>query len=226
MRERRELRDSVGVLAVAPAEAARLAGVGRTTIYEAIGAGALKSVKIGKAPADHHRSTEGVAACARGCRVTASRAAVLAQALGGRRRPAARGWRAVPAHDDREPSSRSRMAEGKVLVRCHAGCDQHDVIAALRNAASGKRLQGHPFALRNARQVRGAGRRCPEVSNRSERALAIWRQTDRRQARRSRLSPLARARHSVAAFNPLPCRAEASLGRRLAGDGGARDARA
>jgi excisionase family DNA binding protein len=32
---------------VAPAEAARLTGVGRTTIYEAIGAGALKSVKIG-----------------------------------------------------------------------------------------------------------------------------------------------------------------------------------
>jgi excisionase family DNA binding protein len=36
------------VLAVAPAEAARLTGVGRTTIYEAIGAGALRSVKIGK----------------------------------------------------------------------------------------------------------------------------------------------------------------------------------
>ena len=48
MREYRELRDSAGVLAVAPAEAARLTGLGRTTIYEAIGAGALKSVKIGK----------------------------------------------------------------------------------------------------------------------------------------------------------------------------------
>ena len=47
-REQRQLRDSVGVLAVAPAEAARLAGLGRTTIYEAIGAGALRSVKIGK----------------------------------------------------------------------------------------------------------------------------------------------------------------------------------
>ena len=42
------LQDSVGVLAVAPAEAARLAGVGRTTLYEAIGTGELKSVKIGK----------------------------------------------------------------------------------------------------------------------------------------------------------------------------------
>jgi excisionase family DNA binding protein len=35
-------------LAVSPAEAARLAGVGRTTIYEAIGSGALRSLKIGK----------------------------------------------------------------------------------------------------------------------------------------------------------------------------------
>jgi excisionase family DNA binding protein len=48
MREQRELRNSAGVLAVSPGEAARLAGVGRTTIYEAIGAGALRSVKIGK----------------------------------------------------------------------------------------------------------------------------------------------------------------------------------
>src|SRR5262245_13753378 len=35
-------------LAVSPAEAARLAGIGRTTIYEAIGSGALRSVKTGK----------------------------------------------------------------------------------------------------------------------------------------------------------------------------------
>ena len=47
-REHRELRDSIGVLAVAPDEAARLAGVGRTTLYAAIGAGALRSIKIGK----------------------------------------------------------------------------------------------------------------------------------------------------------------------------------
>ena len=47
-REHREPRDSVGVLAVTPDEAARLAGVGRTTLYAAIGAGALRSIKIGK----------------------------------------------------------------------------------------------------------------------------------------------------------------------------------
>ena len=35
-------------LAVSPAEAARLAGLGRTTIYAALGSGALKSIKIGK----------------------------------------------------------------------------------------------------------------------------------------------------------------------------------
>jgi excisionase family DNA binding protein len=35
-------------LAVSPAEAARLAGLGRTSIYSALGSGALKSLKIGK----------------------------------------------------------------------------------------------------------------------------------------------------------------------------------
>jgi excisionase family DNA binding protein len=35
-------------LAVSPGEAARLAGLGRTTIYDALGSGALRSIKIGK----------------------------------------------------------------------------------------------------------------------------------------------------------------------------------
>ena len=35
-------------LAVSPADAARLAGLGRTTIYAAIGSGALASLKVGK----------------------------------------------------------------------------------------------------------------------------------------------------------------------------------
>ena len=39
-----------------------------------------------------------------------------------------------PAHEDREPSLSITDAKGgKVLVRCHAGCDQRDVIAALRS---------------------------------------------------------------------------------------------
>ena len=38
-----------------------------------------------------------------------------------------------PAHDDRSPSLSMRDGEaGSVLVKCHAGCDSRDVIAALR----------------------------------------------------------------------------------------------
>ncbi|MCR9061807.1 MAG: helix-turn-helix domain-containing protein [Rhodobacteraceae bacterium] len=35
-------------LAVSPAEAARMAGIGRTTLYAALGSGDLRSFKIGK----------------------------------------------------------------------------------------------------------------------------------------------------------------------------------
>jgi excisionase family DNA binding protein len=38
---------SVGILAVSPAEAGRLVGMGRTTIYQAISSGDLRSLKIG-----------------------------------------------------------------------------------------------------------------------------------------------------------------------------------
>jgi hypothetical protein len=38
-----------------------------------------------------------------------------------------------PAHDDSEPSlSIANGDDGKVFVRCHAGCEQHRVIAELR----------------------------------------------------------------------------------------------
>ena len=45
------------------------------------------------------------------------------------------GWTACcPAHNDHEPSlSISEYRTGKVLVKCWAGCSQHEVIAALRN---------------------------------------------------------------------------------------------
>ena len=60
-------------------------------------------------------------------------AETIAKALGGRK--AGGGWMArCPAHDDRKPSLSIRDADdGKVLVRCHAGCDQERVIAALRS---------------------------------------------------------------------------------------------
>ena len=56
-------------------------------------------------------------------------AETIAKALGGRKAGGA--WMACcPAHEDRVPSlSISSGRNGKVLVRCHAGCDQRDVIA-------------------------------------------------------------------------------------------------
>ncbi len=52
------------------------------------------------------------------------KAETIARALGGRK--AGGGWMArCPAHADREPSLSIRDGDGnKVLVRCHAGCDQ------------------------------------------------------------------------------------------------------
>ncbi len=59
-------------------------------------------------------------------------AETIARALGGHRAGAT--WMArCPVHDDRSPSlSISAGKDGKVLVHCHAGCDQRDLIAALQ----------------------------------------------------------------------------------------------
>jgi putative DNA primase/helicase len=61
------------------------------------------------------------------------KAEMIGRALSGRKTGGA--WMArCPSHEDREPSlSISDAKDGKVLVRCHAGCDQHHVIAALRS---------------------------------------------------------------------------------------------
>src|SRR5437899_2838230 len=59
-------------------------------------------------------------------------AEIVARALGGRRVGVA--WMArCPAHDDRKPSLSIRDSDdGKVLVHCHAGCNQQQLIAELR----------------------------------------------------------------------------------------------
>ncbi|MCX6620619.1 MAG: CHC2 zinc finger domain-containing protein [Acidobacteria bacterium] len=50
-----------------------------------------------------------------------------------RARPSGKGWMACcPAHEDRNPSLHICEHEGKVLVKCFAGCDQADVVAALK----------------------------------------------------------------------------------------------
>jgi hypothetical protein len=79
-------------LAVSPAEAARLAGLGRTTIYAALGSGALKSLKIGTL--DRARCAAFLAALPRGRTVSglqSTTSAEIAAVLEGRRE--GRQWR-------------------------------------------------------------------------------------------------------------------------------------
>jgi putative DNA primase/helicase len=101
----------------------------------------------------------------------------LARALGARRTGST--WMArCPAHEDREPSlSISAGPDGKVLVHCHAGCDQHDVVAALRRRdlweATG-RIAGR-YARRH--QDRVPDEPDANAKKRTEAALAIWQAT-------------------------------------------------
>lgn len=103
-------------------------------------------------------------------------AEAIAKALGGRK--AGGGWTArCPAHDDRTPSLSIRDAdENKVLVRCHAGCDQERVIAALRGrglwAENGPRSS--PWTARRKPVERELDR---DDARRTEMALAIWQST-------------------------------------------------
>ena len=99
----------------------------------------------------------------------------IAKALGGHRAGAT--WMArCPAHEDRSPSlSISAGKDGKVLVRCHAGCNQRDVIAALAVRglwdASGKNAGRFARSRRN----RIADEPDPDAMARTEAALMIWR---------------------------------------------------
>jgi putative DNA primase/helicase len=102
-------------------------------------------------------------------------AQALAIALGGNRAGAT--WMArCPAHDDSRPSlAISEAKNGKLLVCCHAGCDQRNVIAALSKRglwdATGKRLGGIAHKRRNHLG------QDPDLDAkaRTEAAIAIWR---------------------------------------------------
>lgn len=102
-------------------------------------------------------------------------AEIIAKALGGRKVGAV--WMACcPAHNDGEPSLAITDAhDGKVLVHCHAGCDQRAVIAALRARGAWQDIGGGA----RRRLLRKAGRQPPaepdaEGLKRSAAALAIW----------------------------------------------------
>jgi putative DNA primase/helicase len=103
-------------------------------------------------------------------------AETIAYALGGRK--AGSGWTArCPAHEDRTPSLSIRDSnDGKVLVRCHAGCEQVRVIAALRSRGLWTDRRPPLFARRVAPPN---AERPPDLdeAKRIEAALAIWRST-------------------------------------------------
>jgi putative DNA primase/helicase len=115
---------------------------------------------------DMRRISEG----SRGLLMTAE---AITRALGGRKGGAA--WMArCPTHEDREPSlSIADGDNGKILVRCHAGCEQHRVIAALRARGlwGGLRRAGG-----NAISSPSGNINPPHQSkdNRSQAALRIW----------------------------------------------------
>ena len=93
----------------------------------------------------------------------------IAHALGGRKMGGR--WMArCPAHDDRTPSLSIReAADGNVLVRCHAGCEQERVIEALRSRGLWPRSLGRRAAVERRPDRDGA--------RRSREALTIWRST-------------------------------------------------
>jgi putative DNA primase/helicase len=98
----------------------------------------------------------------------------IAQALGGHRTGAT--WVArCPAHEDRKPSlSISSGNDGKVLVHCHAGCDQRDVIAILRQRGLWETTRTSWGRFARKRKDRVPDETDPDARKRSEAALAIW----------------------------------------------------
>jgi putative DNA primase/helicase len=100
-------------------------------------------------------------------------AAIIAKALGGRKLGS--GWTApCPAHDDRIPSLSIRDGDdSKVLVCCHAGCEQADVIAALHSRGLWDQRENRSFS-RTAPRVAANDRLDRDDQKRTERALAMW----------------------------------------------------
>lgn len=103
------------------------------------------------------------------------KAEAISRALGGRR--TGTHWMApCPGHEDRNPSLSIRDADdGKVLVHCHAGCDQALVIAELRSrdlwdGSGDNRRLPNQNRLSRSPDVRPA----EDCVNRTVSALRLW----------------------------------------------------
>ncbi len=103
-------------------------------------------------------------------------AETLAHALGGRR--SGSHWMApCPTHEDHDPSLSIRDADnGKVLVHCHAGCDQSLVIGELRSRGLWDDARGCPRLSTNKQLPKSSNAPPAEDdSNRTTVALRLWR---------------------------------------------------
>ena len=100
-------------------------------------------------------------------------AETIARALGGRRAGAT--WMArCPVHQDRSPSlSISSGKDGRVLVHCHAGCEQRDLIHALQERGLWE-ANGQVLGITRNRRRRLAEEPDPNALKRGAAALAIW----------------------------------------------------
>jgi hypothetical protein len=101
-------------------------------------------------------------------------AETIATALGGRK--TGDGWMArCPAHEDRIPSLSIRDGDdAKLLVHCHAGCGQEQVISILRAHGlwASNRRRSHPTQRPNVQH------KLDQLdAKRTEIALAIWQDT-------------------------------------------------
>ena len=101
-------------------------------------------------------------------------AEIIAKALGGRK--AGSGWSArCPAHDDSTPSLSLRdSGDGKVLVRCHAGCDQDEVIAHLKANRLWPQNGLRQFRYAASRRVTKPTEPDRDDIQRTAGALSIW----------------------------------------------------
>jgi hypothetical protein len=103
------------------------------------------------------------------------RAEAIATALGGRK--VGGGWIArCPAHRDLDPSlSIHYGAANKLLVHCHAGCDQVQVIEALRTRGLWSERQAPPGQVITLPQPVGAlSATRHDGAKRTEAAIRIW----------------------------------------------------
>ena len=76
-----------------------------------------------------------------------------------------------PAHDDKAPSLSIRDGrDGKLLVRCFAGCDPLDVLAALR--------EGKHTDTTDYKETTSEAGNDPTTAHRHRQALSLWRQTE------------------------------------------------